>query len=117
MTVEVGRHGFSTSIEALRIRTWMLGRGQPSQVIDQFTAEDFHFVVDDRADMHIASKDGRLYLGWFPEGRPGRLDEGWRLAVTGTATLPGYSIGFDVETPAHVIASAVATVISTSGPA
>lgn len=87
MTADVTRPGFSTSIEALRLRQWRLGPGQPTLVTDQFGAEEFNLIVDDRADVHVGSKDGRLYLGWFPTGRPGTDGEGWRLAVTGTANL------------------------------
>ncbi|MGW1771719.1 DUF317 domain-containing protein [Streptomyces sp. NPDC002104] len=106
--------GFSTTIEALRIRTWLLGRGHPTQIIDHFTADDFSLVVDDRADVHVASKDGRFYLGWFPEGRPGARDDGWVIAVTGTATVQGYRATFSTETPAAVVAAAVEAVLATS---
>lgn len=63
--------GFSTAAESLKVCTWQLGPGQPTLVMDQLSAEDFHMVVDDRADVHVNSKDGRFYLGWFPLGRPG----------------------------------------------
>lgn len=62
-------------------------------------------VVDDRADVHVNSADGRFYLGWFPLGRAG-TDGGWKIAVTGTAKVRGCSISFDVETPAVVAAAA-----------
>ncbi|MCB5905892.1 DUF317 domain-containing protein [Streptomyces sp. SF28] len=115
MTVEVSTPGFSTTVEALRLHSWKLGPGQPTLVIDQFTDADFKLVVDDRADVHINSRDGRFYLGWFPSGRPGTDGEGWKLAVTGTADTPGYSVTFDTETPAE-IAAAVARVLATSRP-
>ncbi|MFZ3470323.1 DUF317 domain-containing protein [Streptomyces sp. 4.24] len=114
MTHAGDQPGFSTTIEALRIRTWLLGRGHPAQVIDRFTAEDFNLVVDDRADAHVASKDGSFYLGWFPDGRPGDPDVGWVIAVTGTATAHGYKARFSTETPAAVVAAAVETVLATS---
>ncbi|WP_406186191.1 DUF317 domain-containing protein [Streptomyces sp. NBC_01006] len=114
MTVDIAKPGFATTIEALRLHTWRLGPGQPTMVIDQFTDEDFKLVVDDRADVHINSRDGRFYLGWFPTGRPGADGEGWVLAVTGTAAVPGYRISFDTETPAQFVAAVVAEVISTS---
>lgn len=116
MTVDAAKPGFSTTVEALRLRTWQLGPGQPTSVIDQFTDEDFKLVVDDRADVHINSRDGRFYLGWFPTGRPGTDGEGWKLAVTGTANVPGYHVSFDVETPAEIVAAAVAQVLATSRP-
>uniref|UniRef100_A0AAU2K0C0 DUF317 domain-containing protein n=1 Tax=Streptomyces sp. NBC_00049 TaxID=2903617 RepID=A0AAU2K0C0_9ACTN len=116
MTVDTAKPGFSTTIEALRLRTWRLGPGQPAMVIDQFTDEDFKLVVDDRADMHINSRDGRFYLGWFPTGRPGTDGDGWVIAVTGTAAAPGYRVTFDTETPAQVVAAVVAEVIATSAP-
>lgn len=50
---------FSTAVEALRLREWQLGPGQPALVMDQFSADDFNLVVDDRADVHVNSKDGR----------------------------------------------------------
>lgn len=106
--------GFSTTVEALRLREWQLGPGQPTLVMDQFSAEDFHLIVDDRADVHVSSKDGRFYLGWFPLGRPGTDGEGWRIAVTGTAQVPGYHLSFDTETPADIVAAAVACVLETS---
>ncbi len=74
-------------------------------------------MVDDRADVHINSTDGRLYLGWFPGGRPGARNEGWKLAVTGTAEIPGYDVSFDTETPAEIVAAAVAAVLAASRPA
>lgn len=108
--------GFSTTAEALKVRDWQLGQGQPTLVMDQFSAEDFHMVVDDRADVHVNSKDGRFYLGWFPLGRPGGDGEGWKIAVTGTTKVPGYSISFDAETPADVVAAAVTRVLETARP-
>ncbi|GHD79316.1 DUF317 domain-containing protein [Streptomyces goshikiensis] len=116
MTVDTTQPGFSTTVEALRLRSWCLGPGQSARVIDQFTDKDFKLVVDDRADVHVNSRDGRFYLGWFPTGRPGTEDDGWVLAVTGTATTPGYRITFDTETPAQLVAAVVAEVIATSAP-
>ncbi|MGW9497463.1 DUF317 domain-containing protein [Streptomyces prasinus] len=110
------RPGFSTVVEALQLRGWLLGPGQPALVMEQFSADGFHVVVDDRADVHVNSKDGRFYLGWFPNGRPGAEREGWKLAVTGTAKMPGYQISFDVETPADLVAATVARVLETSRP-
>ncbi|MFE0889443.1 DUF317 domain-containing protein [Streptomyces rochei] len=106
--------GFSTTVEALRLREWLLGPGQATLVMDQFSADDFHLVVDDRADVHVNSKDGSFYLGWFPSGRPGTDGEGWKIAVTGTAKVRGYQISFDTETPADVVAAAVERVLETS---
>ncbi|MFF5719301.1 DUF317 domain-containing protein [Streptomyces buecherae] len=114
MTVAPVSPGFSTTIEALRAREWQLGPGQPTLVTDQFSAEDFHLIVDDRADVHVSSKDGRFYLGWFPAGRPGTDGEGWTIAVTGTGDVPGYRLSFDTETPADIVAAAVARVLATS---
>ncbi len=70
--------------------------------------------MDDRGDVHVSSTDGRLYLGWFPLGRPGGDGEGWNIAVTGTAKARGHQMSFDVETPADVVAAAVAPVLETS---
>jgi hypothetical protein len=106
--------GFSTTVGALRLREWQLGPGQPTLVMDQFSAQDFNLVVDDRADVHVNSKDGRFYLGWFPLGRPGAEGEGWKIAVTGKAKVRGYQISFDAETPADVVAATVARVLETS---
>lgn len=106
--------GFSTTVEVLRLREWQLGSGQPTLVMDQFSAEDFNLIVDDRGDVHVSSTDGRFYLGWFPLGRPGGDGEGWKIAVTGTAKVRGYQISFDTETPADVVAAAVAHVLETS---
>ncbi|PKT67888.1 hypothetical protein CW362_37960 [Streptomyces populi] len=106
--------GFSTTVEALRLREWQLGPGQPTLVLDQFSAEDFHLIVDDREDVHVSSKDGRFYLGWFPRGRLGTDSEGWKIAVTGTAKMRGYHLSFDTETPAGIVAAAVARVLETS---
>jgi len=103
--------GFSTTVEALRLREWQLGPGQPTLVMDQFSAEEFHLIVDDRADVHVSSKDGRFYLGWFPLGRPGTDGEGRKIAVTGTARVRGYQMSFDIETPADIVAAAVARVL------
>ncbi len=114
VTVEVVQPGFSTTVEALRLHSWKLGPGQPTLVTDQFTDAGFKLVVDDRADVHVNSKDGRFYLGWFPTGRPGTDGEGWVIAVTGTAKDPGYRMSFDTETPADIVAAAVARVLATS---
>ncbi|WP_112465251.1 DUF317 domain-containing protein [Streptomyces triticisoli] len=114
MTAAPPGPGFSTTVEALRLREWRLGPGQPTLVMDQFSADDFNLVVDDRADVHINSKDGSFYLGWFPSGRPGTEGEGWKIAVTGTAEVRGYQMSFDTETPADIVAAAVARVLETS---
>ncbi|WP_121712291.1 DUF317 domain-containing protein [Streptomyces sp. E5N91] len=114
MTVAPAGPGFSTTVEALRLRQWQLGPGQPTLVMDQFSTEDFHLIVDDRADVHVSSKDGRFYLGWFPHGRPGTDGEGWKIAVTGTAQVRGYHLSFDTETPADVVAATVASVLETA---
>lgn len=106
--------GFSTTVEALRLREWRLGPGQPTLVMDQFSVDDFHLVVDDSADVHVNSKDGFFYLGWFPSGRPVTEGEGWKIAVTGTAEVRGYQMSFDTETPADIVAAAVARVLETS---
>ncbi len=83
--------------------------------MDQFSADDLNVVVDDRADVHVNSKDGRFYLGLFPLGRPGTDGEGWKTAVTGTAKVRGYQVAFDTETPAEIVAAAaVARVLATS---
>ncbi|MFK0099027.1 DUF317 domain-containing protein [Streptomyces sp. NPDC091040] len=114
MTVAPAGPGLSTTIDALRLHDWQLGPGQPTLVTDQFSAADFHLIVDDRADVHISSKDGRFYLGWFPNGRPGTDGEGWTVAVTGTGAQPGYRMSFDTATPADVVAAAVACVLAAS---
>ncbi|MBN3932989.1 DUF317 domain-containing protein [Streptomyces verrucosisporus] len=114
MTVAPVTPAFSTTVGALRLREWQLDPGQPTLVLDQFSGQDFSLVVDDRADVHVNSKDGRFYLGWFPLGRPGTSGEGWKIAVTGTAKGPGYHISFGTETPADIVAAAVARVLKTS---
>ncbi|MEV5605511.1 DUF317 domain-containing protein [Streptomyces sp. NPDC052299] len=114
MAVAPGGPGFSTTIDALRLHDWQLGPGQPTLVTAQFSAVDFHLIVDDRGDVHISSKDGRFYLGWFPGGRSGTDGEGWTVAVAGTAEVPGYRMAFDTETPADIVAAAVACVLATS---
>ncbi|MFC0844695.1 DUF317 domain-containing protein [Streptomyces noboritoensis] len=116
MTVDVPNAGFRTTVRDLRLREWLLGPGQPTEVIDSFPAADgdFTFVTDDRADLHIASADGRFYLGWFPDGRPGAEREGWVLAVTGTARTPGYRIVFEPGTPARIVAATVSEVLATA---
>ncbi|SCK26919.1 MULTISPECIES: DUF317 domain-containing protein [Streptomyces] len=106
--------GFSTTIEALRLREWQLGPGQPTLLTDQFCADGFHLIVDDRADVHISSKGGRFCIGWFPNGRPGTNSEGWTIAVTGAIKAPGYRISFDTEPPSDIVSAAVARVLETS---
>lgn len=116
VTVELPNAGFRTTIEKLRLHSWLLGPGQPTEVIDCFPEAngDFTLIVDDRADTHISSADGKLYLGWFPNGRPGAEDEGWVLAVTGTAQVPGYRVVFDPQTPARLVAATVSEVLATA---
>ncbi len=116
VTADASTPGFFTTTEALRLRSWRLGPGQATMVTDLFNAEFFHLIVDDRADVHISSKDGRFYLGHFPLGRPGTEGDGWTLAVTGTAKVPGYRIRFDTETPAAIVAATVQRVLATSRP-
>ena len=122
MALDAAQPGFATRAEALRLRSWKLGAGQPMQVIDQFAEAGFTHIVDDRADVHIGSRDGRFYLGYFPNGRPGGVDEdwvtgeGWVIAVTGTAIVPGYRMSFGTETPAEIIAGVVAQILATSQP-
>lgn len=70
--------------------------------------------MDDRADVHFSSKDGRFCLGWFPNGLPCTNSEGWAIAVTRTIKAPGYLMSFDTETPADIVAAAVARVLETS---
>ncbi|WP_240796182.1 DUF317 domain-containing protein [Streptomyces sp. RFCAC02] len=98
-----------------RRRRWSLDPGDPALVTDQFAADDFALVVDDRADTHISSRDGRCYLGWFPAGRCGS-GEGWVLAVTGTASQPGWKVTFAPSTPAEVVAAAVAATLNAPHP-
>lgn len=113
VTADLAQPGFSMPVEAVRPQTWLLGPGEPTAVTDHFRfGSDFTFVVDDRADVHINSVDGRFYLGWYPRGRPGTENEGWKIADTA-----GYSISYGTETPAAVIAAAVAHVLGTSRPA
>ncbi|MFC8202221.1 DUF317 domain-containing protein [Streptomyces sp. NPDC057298] len=122
MALDATQPGFATTAAALRLRSWELGVGQPMQVIDQFTEADFTHIVDDRADVHISSRDGRFYLGYFPNGRPGGPDkdwvtgEGWVIAVTGAADVSGYRMSFGTETPAEIIAAVVAQILATSRP-
>lgn len=42
--------------------------------------------------------------------------EGWVIAVTGTANVPGYRMSFGTETPAEIIAAVVAQILATSQP-
>lgn len=122
MAFDVAQPGSTTRVEALRLHSWKLGVGQPMQVIDQFMEADFTHIVDDRADVHISSRDGRFYLGYFPNGRPGGTDEewvtdeGWVIAVTGTANVPGYRMSFGTGTPAEIVAAAVAQILASSRP-
>jgi Domain of unknown function (DUF317) len=116
VTVDVAQARFATTVEALRLRSWKLGPGQSALVTDQFTDADFKLVVDDRADVHIDSRDRRFYLGWFPMGRPGSAGDGWMIAVTDSAKVPGYRMSFDIEPPAEIVAAAVSQVLATSQP-
>ncbi|MFI9202200.1 DUF317 domain-containing protein [Streptomyces sp. NPDC053048] len=116
MTIKLPTPGFHTTIQALRLREWPLGPGNANNVLDQFHDTDYKFVVDDRADVHIASKDGRLYLGYFPDGRPGGQGEGWKIAVTGTEHVRGWTATFEPDTPAELVAAFVNAVISGSRP-
>ncbi|MFJ9085824.1 DUF317 domain-containing protein [Streptomyces sp. NPDC102384] len=122
VALDTARPGFATTVEALRLHSWKLGAGQAMEVINQFSEVDFTHIVDDRADVHISSRDGRFYLGYFQNGRPGGDDEdwvtgeGWVIAVTGTANIPGYRIAFGTETPAEIVGGVVSRILSTSCP-
>ncbi|MEU0305312.1 DUF317 domain-containing protein [Streptomyces cyaneofuscatus] len=122
MALNAAQPGFATTVAALRLRSWKLGAGQPMEVIDQFSDADFTHIVDDRADVHVSSRDGRFYLGYFPNGRPSGADEGWVtgegwvIAVTGTAGVPGYRMAFGTDTPAEIVAAVVARILATSQP-
>ncbi|GAA1159740.1 DUF317 domain-containing protein [Streptomyces hebeiensis] len=114
MTGAPVRSVFSTTIEALRLRGWQLGPGQPTLDTDQFSAEDFDLIVDDRADVDVSSMVGRFYLGWSPLDCPGSDDEGRENAVASTAEVGGYYLFFDTETSADIVAVAVARVLETA---
>ncbi|MEU4176405.1 DUF317 domain-containing protein [Streptomyces sp. NPDC026589] len=122
MALNAAQPGFATTVAALRLRSWKLGAGQPMEVIDQFSDADFTHIVDDRADVHVSSRDGRFYLGYFPNGRPGGADEdwvtgeGWVITVTGTAGVLGYRMAFGTDTPAEIVAAVVARILATSQP-
>ncbi|MFL0025969.1 DUF317 domain-containing protein [Streptomyces sp. NBUL23] len=122
MALNAAQPGFATTVAALRPRSWKLGVGQPMDVIEQFTDADFTHIVDDRADVHVSSRDGCFCLGFFPNGRPGGADEdwgtgeGWVIAVTGTAGVPGYRMAFGTDTPAEIVAAVVARILATSRP-
>ncbi len=111
MTVEVAPHGSTTTTGISRTRSWPLGRGEPTHVTDLFSTRHFHMIVDDRRDVHISSEDGRLYVGYYPHGRYGAHNEGWKIVVTGTAHVQGYTITFGIATPATIVAAAVASVL------
>ncbi|UZI28035.1 DUF317 domain-containing protein [Streptomyces sp. VB1] len=122
MALNAAQPGFATTVAALRLRSWKLGASQPMDVIDKFTDADFTHIVDDRADVHVSSRDGRFYLGFFPNGRPGGADEdwvtgeGWVIAVTGTAGVPGYRMAFGTDTPAEIVAAVVVRILATTRP-
>ncbi|MGZ2362052.1 DUF317 domain-containing protein [Streptomyces sp. 372A] len=122
MALNAAQTGFATTVAALRLRSWKLGAGQPMEVLGQLKDADFTHVVDDRADVHVSSRDGRFYLGYFPNGRPGGADkdwvsgEGWVIAITGTANVPGYRMAFGTDTPAEIVAAAVAGIMATTRP-
>ncbi len=63
MAMASANPGFPTLVRTLRPRHWQLGAGQAALVMEQFTAEDFNQVVDDRTDVHVNSTDGRFHLG------------------------------------------------------
>ncbi|MFR9725068.1 DUF317 domain-containing protein [Streptomyces sp. MS19] len=102
-------------LQVLRLQSWLRGPGDANVVIDRFAGDDWTVVVDDRADVHVSSADGAVYLGWFPAGRPGSGD-GWVIAVTGTRGSTGYRIAFSRETPATVVAAAIERIRATAQP-
>ncbi|ROQ70210.1 uncharacterized protein DUF317 [Streptomyces sp. 840.1] len=122
MALDAAQPGFATTVAALRLRSWKLGAYQPMDVIDLFPDTDFTHIVDDRADVHVSSRDGRFYLGYFQDGRPGGPDEdwvtgeGWVIAVAGTANVPGYRMAFGTDTPAEIVAAVVTRILATSRP-
>ncbi|MGQ4484334.1 DUF317 domain-containing protein [Streptomyces sp. SAS_281] len=122
MALNAAQPGFATTVAAPRLRSWKLGAGQPMEVLDQFKDADFTHVVDDRGDVHVSSRDGRFYLGYFPNGRPGGADEdwvsgeGWAIAITGTTNVPGYRMAFGTDTPAEIVAAAVAGILAPTRP-
>ncbi|MFF3372044.1 hypothetical protein ACFYXF_03695 [Streptomyces sp. NPDC002680] len=110
----VAQPGFDTTVEAPRLVLLDAWPGQSTLVIDQFTDIDFKLVVDDRTDVHVNGKNGRIYRGWFPTGRPGTDGEGWAFVVTGSAKTCGYRMPFDPETSAEIVAAAAAQVLATA---
>ncbi|MFD4577475.1 hypothetical protein ACFWNK_34365 [Streptomyces sp. NPDC058417] len=60
MTPTPAGPGFSATVAALRLREWQLGPGQPTKVMDQFSANDFHPVVDAAAVARVLETSRRL---------------------------------------------------------
>ncbi|WP_425588608.1 DUF317 domain-containing protein [Streptomyces phyllanthi] len=58
-------------------------------------------------------EDGRVYVGWFPTGRPDADREAWVIAVSGTASQASWSTSFTSETPTELIVSFIGTLIAT----
>jgi hypothetical protein len=58
---------------------WIRGAGAPYPVFDLLVADGWKLVLDDLADMHCASPDGRAYVGYLAASPRPRLGDVWHL--------------------------------------
>ncbi|AXU11721.1 hypothetical protein I3J09_02580 [Streptomyces clavuligerus] len=68
LTADLSPPGFSTTVEALRLRSRQLGPGQPMLVIDQFADADFKLLVDDAPMSTSTPVTGVCTSAGFPRG-------------------------------------------------
>ncbi|GAA4947650.1 hypothetical protein GCM10023205_04510 [Yinghuangia aomiensis] len=93
---------------------WIRGAGTPYPVFDLLVVDGWTLVLDDLADMHCASPDGRVYVGYLaasPRPRPGDV---WHVSVEAADGLPGWEQTFHRDVPAEVIAGLVHALLTTA---
>lgn len=93
---------------------WIRGAGTPYPVFDLLVADGWTLVLDDLADMHCASPDGRAYVGYLAESPRPRLGDVWHLSVEGADGLPGWEQTFQRDVPSEIIAGLVHTLLTTA---
>jgi hypothetical protein len=91
---------------------WIKGAGTPYPVLDLLVADGWSIVLDHRADVHAASPDGQVYVGYLPESPDTRLGDLWHITVESTPEKRGWEQVFGTEVPAEVIAGFVAALLA-----
>lgn len=92
-----------------RVPAHRAGAGLPATALDAARAAGWSETRDEDANVHAASPDDEVHLGFWPETDTGPL---WTLTCT---AHPAWQITADDNTPAEFLAALV-TAVATTGP-